>query len=169
MLQRQVYRMSKAGSIKDLTLQTEDLSAPRSDEVCVQVKAVGLNFADIFAMQGLYSATPQGSFIPGLVFSGVVIAVGEGVTEWKVGDRVMGATKFGGYVSHINIGHRYIIPLPGAWSFEEGAGYLVQGLTAYYALTRLGNLQIGRASCRERVCMSCVVVSMQHERCDVET
>src|SRR5688500_15621335 len=55
----------------------------------------------------------------------------------------MGATKFGGYVSHINIGHRYIIPLPEAWSFEEGAGYLVQGLTAYYALTRLGNLQEG--------------------------
>lgn len=141
MLQRQVYRMPRAGSISDLRLQTEELPAPAPDEVCVQVHAVGLNFADIFAMQGLYSATPQGSFIPGLEFSGVVIAVGEGVKEWKAGDRVMGATKFGGYVSHINIGHRYIIRLPEAWTFEEGAGYLVQGLTAYYALTRLGNLQ----------------------------
>lgn len=143
MLQRQVYRMPRAGSIKDLSLQTEDLSQPGKDEVCVQVKAVGLNFADIFAMQGLYSATPKGSFIPGLEFSGVVIAVGAGVTGWKAGDRVMGATKFGGYVSHINIGQRYIIALPEGWSFEEGAGYLVQGLTAYYALTKLGNLQPG--------------------------
>jgi NADPH:quinone reductase-like Zn-dependent oxidoreductase len=143
MLQRQVYRMSRAGSIRDLMLQTEDLREPGPDEVCVEVKAVGLNFADIFAMQGLYSATPQGSFIPGLEFSGVVIKTGEAVTQWKAGDRVMGATKFGGYVSHINIGHRYLIPLPDGWTFEEGAGYLVQGLTAYYALTRLGNLLEG--------------------------
>jgi NADPH:quinone reductase-like Zn-dependent oxidoreductase len=143
MIQRQVYRMPKAGSIKDLKLLTEDLGPPRTGEVCVQVQAVGLNFADIFAMQGLYSATPQGSFIPGLEFSGEIIAVGDEVREWKVGDKVMGATRFGGYVSHINIHHRYVIPLPPGWSFEEGAGFLVQGLTAYYALTELGNLQPG--------------------------
>jgi alcohol dehydrogenase len=55
----------------------------------------------------------------------------------------MGATKFGGYVSHINIHHRYVIPLPAGWSYDEGAGFLVQGLTAYYALTALGNLRKG--------------------------
>jgi alcohol dehydrogenase len=65
------------------------------------------------------------------------------VQEWKPGDKVMGATKFGGYASHINIHHRYVLPLPAAWSFKEGAGFLVQGLTAYYALTVLGNLQPG--------------------------
>ena len=142
-IERQVYRMPKAGSIKNLKLQTEVLEEPKAHEVCVKVKAIGLNFADIFAMQGLYSATPPGSFIPGLEFSGEIIAVGEAVKEWKVGDKVMGATKFGGYVSHINIHHRYVISLPTGWSFEEGAGFLVQGLTAYYALTALGNLQKG--------------------------
>ncbi|GEO07031.1 alcohol dehydrogenase [Adhaeribacter aerolatus] len=143
MIQRQVYRMPQAGSIKNLKLQTEDLAPPLAGEVGVQVNAIGLNFADIFAMQGLYSATPKGSFIPGLEFSGEIISVGTGVTEWKVGDKVMGATKFGGYVSHLNIHHRYVIPLPAGWTFEEGAGFLVQGLTAYYALTELGNLQPG--------------------------
>ncbi|WP_162056203.1 alcohol dehydrogenase catalytic domain-containing protein [Pontibacter pamirensis] len=143
MLERQVYRMPKAGSITDLKLLTEQLEQPKANEVCVKVKAVGLNFADIFAMQGLYSATPAGPFIPGLEFSGEVVAVGNEVEEWKVGDKVMGATKFGGYVSHINIHHRYVLPLPADWSFEEGAGFLVQGLTAYYALTELGNLQKG--------------------------
>ncbi|KAA3438040.1 alcohol dehydrogenase catalytic domain-containing protein [Rufibacter hautae] len=143
MLLRQVYRMPNAGSIHDLSLQTEQLGRPKAHEVCIQVKAIGLNFADIFAMQGLYSATPEGSFIPGLEFSGVVVAVGSAVEEWQVGDRVMGATKFGGYVSHLNIHHRYVIALPPSWSFEEGAGFLVQGLTAYYALTQLGNLQPG--------------------------
>ncbi|GAB3815697.1 alcohol dehydrogenase catalytic domain-containing protein [Pontibacter rugosus] len=143
MLERQVYRMPKAGSIKNLQLVNEPLGEPQADEVCVQVKAVGLNFADIFAMQGLYSATPKGSFIPGLEFSGEVVATGAAVEEWKVGDRVMGVTKFGGYVSHININRRYVIPLPTDWNFEEGAGFLVQGLTAYYALTALGNLKEG--------------------------
>lgn len=143
MIERQVYRMPKAGSIKNLQQQTETLAAPKADEVCVQVKAIGLNFADIPAMQGLYSATPAGSFIPGLEFAGEIIAVGSAVPQWKVGDKVMGATKFGGYVSHINSHHRYIIPLPDSWSFEEGAGFLVQGLTAYYALTVLGSLQKG--------------------------
>lgn len=143
MIQRQVYRMSKAGSIKDLKLQTENLDKPKADEVCVLVRAVGLNFADISVMHGLYSATPKGSIIPGLEYSGEIIAVGESVKEWKIGDKVMGVTKFGGYVSHINIHHRYVIPLPENWSFEEGAGFLVQGVTAYYALVVLGNLQKG--------------------------
>ncbi|GAA4415674.1 medium chain dehydrogenase/reductase family protein [Nibrella viscosa] len=135
--------MPKAGSINDLTRQPDTLPQPGADEVCVQVKAIGLNFADIFAMQGLYSATPKGAFIPGLEFAGEVLAVGEAVQDLKPGDRVMGATRFGGYVSHLNIHHRYVVPLPADWSFEEGAGFLVQGLTAYYALTELGNLQRG--------------------------
>lgn len=135
--------MPKAGSISSLKLQTEVLEQPKDGEVCVRVKAIGLNFADIFAMQGLYKATPPGSFIPGLEFSGEIIAVGEGVNSLKAGDLIMGATKFGGYVSHINIDHRYVIALPDGWSLEEGAGFLVQGLTAYYALTALGNLQKG--------------------------
>lgn len=143
MITRQVYRMPKAGSIKNLQLQTETIAAPNADEVCVKVKAIGLNFADIPAMQGLYSATPKGPFIPGLEFAGEIVAVGANAGAWKPGDKVMGATKFGGYVSHLNSQHRYVVPLPEGWSFEEGAGFLVQGLTAYYALTVLGSLQKG--------------------------
>ncbi|RDC64435.1 alcohol dehydrogenase catalytic domain-containing protein [Adhaeribacter pallidiroseus] len=143
MMQRQVYRMPKAGSIDYLKLQTEILAPPKPDEVCVMVKAIGLNFADIFAMQGLYSATPKGSFVPGLEYSGEIIAVGAEVKNWQVGDKVMGVTKFGGYASHLNSHYRYVVPLPEDWSFAEGAGFLVQGLTAYYALLELGNLQPG--------------------------
>ena len=145
MVERRVYRMSMAGSVKNLTLQTEVLAEPKRDEVCVRVEAIGLNFADIFSMQGLYPAAPKVSLIPGLEFSGEIIATGSAVEGWKAGDNVMGVTKFGGYVSHINIHHRYVVPLPSGWSFEQGAGFLVQGLTAYYALTQLGNLQRGMA------------------------
>ncbi|HEV7331500.1 MAG TPA: alcohol dehydrogenase catalytic domain-containing protein [Flavisolibacter sp.] len=143
MLERKVYRMAKTGSIRDLKRERGTLPPPAPDEVTVSVKAIGLNFADVFAMQGLYKAAPKTDFIPGLEFAGEISAVGNNVKEWQVGDRVMGATKFGGYVSHINSHHRYVLPLPEAWSFEEGAGFLVQGLTAWYALKELGNLQKG--------------------------
>ena len=136
--------MPKAGNTDQLTLQQESLSDPGDDEVQVEVKAIGLNFADIFAMQGLYEATPKGSFIPGLEFSGLVSKVGKGVDEWSVGDRVMGATKFGGYVSGLNHHKRYLTKLPDEWSFEQGAGFVVQGLTAFYALRELGNLKKGQ-------------------------
>lgn len=143
MMERIVYRMAKAGSIGNLKQQKETIGKPGPGEVCVKVHAIGLNFADIFAIQGLYSATPKGAFIPGLEFSGEVIAAGDGVADLKIGSRVMGATRFGGYVSHLNIHHQYVVPLPHHWSYEEGAGFLVQGLTAWYALSELGSLQRG--------------------------
>jgi NADPH:quinone reductase-like Zn-dependent oxidoreductase len=56
----------------------------------------------------------------------------------------MGVTRFGAYTSHLNIDHRYVLPLPEDWTFEEGASYLVQALTAYYGLKELGNIQPGQ-------------------------
>ncbi|MFY0654756.1 MAG: zinc-binding dehydrogenase [Cyclobacteriaceae bacterium] len=135
------YSSNKAGSIANLKLEEVEIGAPAKGEVQVAVKAVGLNFADIFAMHGLYSATPKGKFTPGLEFSGVVEGVGEDVSNFKEGDRVMGVTKFGGYTDRINHDHRYVTLMKDDWSFEEGAAYLVQGLTAYYALVSLGDIQ----------------------------
>ncbi len=131
----------KAGNIKNLTIIEEELDPPRSGEVQIAVKAIGLNFADIFAIWGLYSATPKGAFTPGLEYAGIVAAVGDDVWGFEIGDRIMGITRFGGYASQLNIDHRYVVPLPVEWSFEGGASYLVQVLTAYYALFNLGGLQ----------------------------
>lgn len=137
------YVMSKAGSISNLKLTEVEVGEPAEGEVQVSVKAIGLNFADIFAMHGLYSATPKGRFVPGLEFSGVVEKVGTNVQGFELGSRVMGVTKFGGYTDRVNHDHRYLMPIKEDWSFEEGASYLVQGLTAYYALVSLGNIQNG--------------------------
>lgn len=142
MIQRKVYCL-KAGNMKNLKLKEEKLDAPSPGEVSVAVKAIGLNFADIFAMFGLYSATPKGVFVPGLEYAGTIVAIGEGVTSVKIGDQVMGVTKFGAYATHLNIGQEYVIPLPNDWNFQEGAAYLVQVLTAYYGLTHLGHLAKG--------------------------
>ena len=134
----------KSGSLKNMQIREEALPAPAPGEVQVAVKAVGLNFADVFAIWGLYKAAPKTEYTPGLEYSGVVEAVGEGVTQLHPGDRVMGVTRFGGYTTGLNIDARYVIPLPAGWDYPTGASYLVQTLTAYYGMSMLGNLQRGQ-------------------------
>ena len=141
-MEKRSYQL-KAGNLKNLKLVTSEVIPPKADEVLVDVKAIGLNFADVFAIWGLYSATPKGVFTPGLEFSGIIQSVGENVTNHKVGDRVMGVTKFGGYSDKITIGKEYVIKINDEWTFQEGAAYLVQVLTAHYGLKNLGNLQAG--------------------------
>jgi len=140
-VKRQVWKTPKAGAIKRLVLTEESLPTLKEGEVRIAVKAVGLNFADIFALTGLYSATPVGAFIPGLEFSGIIEAVAGDVDNLKVGDKVMGVTRFGGYASHIHSATQYLQPLPKDWSFEQGAAYLVQTLTAWYALMEQGQFK----------------------------
>ena len=135
--------MSKAGDLRRLKLQDDPVGNLEPGEAIVQVRAVGLNFADVFAIKGLYSATPKGPFIPGLEFAGEVLEVSDGVTHIGPGDRVMGVTRFGGYVDHIRINAGYLTHLPADWSFEEGAAFPVQALTAYYGLVFLAHLQEG--------------------------
>jgi NADPH:quinone reductase-like Zn-dependent oxidoreductase len=140
MRKRKSYRL-KSGNIANLKIIEESLPDPEDNEVSVGVRSIGLNFADLFAIWGLYGATPKGEFVPGLDYSGIITAVGKKGSNVKIGDRVMGIIRFGAYTTHLNIDHRYVIPLPGDWSFPEGAGFLVQMLTAYYGLINLGNLQ----------------------------
>jgi alcohol dehydrogenase len=140
-MERLAYKINKAGSINNLKLVTENLSDPANNELTVQVNAIGLNFADIFAIQGLYSATPKESFVPGLEYSGIIFKKGKDVTEFEIGDKVMGAIRFGAYTNYLNINKNYILKLPYGWSFEEGAAFTVQSLTAYYSLVELGNIK----------------------------
>ncbi|MCB0595802.1 MAG: zinc-binding dehydrogenase [Lewinellaceae bacterium] len=139
---RHAYRLH-SGSLSKMKLVEEQLPDPGPGEATIAVKAIGLNFADIFAIWGLYSATPAGEFVPGLEYAGVVARVGAGVTHLREGDEVMGVIRFGAYATHLNIDARYVLPLPQGWSFEEGAAYPVQVLTAYYALKELGAIRQG--------------------------
>ena len=134
----------RAGNLADLKIQTIGLAPPAVGEVQIAVRAIGLNFADVFAIWGLYGATPKGAFTPGLEYSGIIQAVGEGITHLRPGDRIMGVTRFGAYTTHLNIDARYAIPLPSDWDFNTGAAYLVQTLTAYYGMATLGAMQRGQ-------------------------
>jgi alcohol dehydrogenase len=120
---------------------TENIPEPAAHEVHVAVRAIGLNFADVFTILGLYRAAPKRNGIPGIEFSGEIVSCGTNVTDLRPGDRVMGSIRFGAYVTDLTIDYRYVVRIPGDWSYEEGASFIVQALTAYYALVPLGNLQ----------------------------
>ncbi|MEZ5458940.1 MAG: zinc-binding dehydrogenase [Steroidobacteraceae bacterium] len=140
---RRAWRIDRAGSLDRLRCVEEALPPPARGEVRLRVAAIGLNFADAFACQGLYSATPEGSFIPGLECAGTVDAVGEGVTGWHVGDAALALTRFGGYATALNVDVRYLHAVPRGWTIEQAAAWPVQALTAWYGLVQLGNVQQG--------------------------
>ncbi len=146
---RRLWRISSAGSLDRLKLVEEALPDPPPGEARLRVEAVGLNFADVFACQGLYSATPSGTFTPGLECAGVVEALGparpeEPAPAIRVGDRVAVLTRFGGYATALNFDLRYAVPFPAAWSTAEAAAWPVQALTAWYGLVPLGGLRPGQ-------------------------
>ncbi|NOX65767.1 MAG: zinc-binding dehydrogenase [Chlorobi bacterium] len=140
-MNRLIYKIDKTGSLGNLKLHEENLPFPKENEVTIEVKSIGLNFADIFAMLGLYSATPKTPFIPGLEYSGIITQKGERVNNFNIDDKVMGLTRFGAYSNFLNIDSSYLIQLPEIWNYEDGAAFLVNGLTAYYALIELGNIK----------------------------
>ncbi|KAM9346503.1 synaptic vesicle membrane protein VAT-1 homolog [Symphorus nematophorus] len=113
----------------------------KAGEVLVRVKACGLNFADLMARQGLYDRLPSPPVTPGMECSGVVEAVGEEVTDRKVGDKVMVLTRFGLWqeVAVVPVSHTFLIPE--GMSFEEAAALPVNYITAYMMLFDFGNLR----------------------------
>jgi alcohol dehydrogenase len=143
---RRAWRIDRAGSLDRLRLVEEPLAPPSAGEARVRVTAVGLNFADAFACLGLYSATPSGSFVPGLECAGVVESVGapvDGRPRFVPGDRVIVLTRFGGYASALNSDTRYLHPIPAGWTDAEAAAWPVQALTAWYGVFRLGEARAG--------------------------
>ena len=145
-MKRRAWKTEKAGRIDRLRLVEETLGTLKSDCVRVRVRAAGLNFADIFALTGLYSATPKGAFTPGLEVSGEVLEIGETVAPSAIapGRRVMGCIRFGGYADMVDVPASQLQVIPEDWSFEQGAAFPAQTLTAWYALSTLGSVAPGQ-------------------------
>lgn len=143
---RTAWQLPRAGSLHRLARRDDSLPDPGPGEARLRVEAIGLNFADLFAAQGLYSATPQGAFVPGLECAGVVEAVGPplaGAATPPVGARVVALTRFGAYATALNVRSAYLHPVPSGWTSVQAAAWPVQGLTAWYGLVPLGGVQAG--------------------------
>ena len=131
------------GPIEDLVIEEWDDPSPGDDEVLIDVRAAGLNFADILNVAGKYQVRTPTPFIPGNEAAGIVSAVGSKVTRFEVGDHVIGALRGGAYAERALAAERMTIPLPEALSFEQGAAYSVAYGTSYHALRQGADLRPG--------------------------
>jgi len=129
-------RIHKTGGPEVLQWEEVSIAAPAAGECQLRHKAVGLNYIDTYHRTGLYPL-PMPSGI-GLEAAGVVEAVGPGVTEFKVGDRVAYANgPLGAYSEVKNHPADRLVKVPDGISFEQAASMMLQGLTVQYLLRRL--------------------------------
>jgi NADPH:quinone reductase-like Zn-dependent oxidoreductase len=127
-------------------LEVQDRPEPRlgNGDVLIDVRAAGINFADVMARLGLYPDAPKPPCVIGYEVAGTVAAVGDGVDgRFAVGDRVAAPVRFGGYAERVAVGAVGAIALPEHLSFEQGAAIPVNYATAWEGIVRVGNVQPG--------------------------
>lgn len=131
------------GPVENLSIETCDDPVPGDEQIAFDVKAAGLNFADLLIIAGKYQVRPPLPFIPGNEASGTVTAVGRNVSRFKPGDRVIGALRGGAFAEKAVVDERLAISLPEKMSFEQGAAYSVAYGTSYHALKQGARLRGG--------------------------
>jgi NADPH2:quinone reductase len=132
------------GGPEVLALASRPDPSPARGEVRVRVHATAVNRADLLQRMGLYPAPADApADIPGLEYAGVVDALGEGVTDVVVGDRVFGLAPGGTYAEELVVHARAVAPLPAHLSFTEGAAIPEAFITAYDAMVSQGALAAG--------------------------
>jgi NADPH2:quinone reductase len=136
-------RIHEHGDPSVMQWEAIDLPAPDLGEAQVRHHAVGLNFIDVYHRTGLYPVPSLPSGL-GMEAAGVVVSVGEGVTEVAQGDRVAYATPpVGAYAEARNLSADRLVKLPETISFEQAAAMMLQGMTAEYLLRRTHAVQAG--------------------------
>ena len=126
-------------------LSLKDIPVPEvgKGEVLVRVSAASVNFPDLLMSQGKYQMKPELPFTQGMECAGIVEAVGEGVTEFAPGDRVVGGNKTGAFAENAVLPVGGLSRVPETMELAEAAAYPAAYLTAYVALVRRANLQAG--------------------------
>ncbi|WP_273241575.1 NADPH:quinone oxidoreductase family protein [Hyphomonas atlantica corrig.] len=126
-------------------LSLKDIPVPEAGkgEVLVRVSAASVNFPDLLMSHGKYQMKPELPFTQGMECAGIVEAVGEGVTEFAPGDRVVGGNKTGAFAENAVLPVGGLSRVPETMELAEAAAYPAAYLTAYVALVRRANLQAG--------------------------
>lgn len=131
------------GPIDDLTVTELPDPVPASDELVIDVAYASVNYPDTLIVQGLYQVKPTPPFVPGHECSGRVSAVGSGVTNFKVGDRVYVSTGIGGFSEKVCVKAFRVKPMPDSMSMQDAALLSVTYITSLHALKDQGQLKAG--------------------------
>ena len=126
-------RIHETGGPEKLHAEDIAVPTPAAGEVRIQVEAAGLNFIDTYQRSGLY-AVPL-PFTLGAEIAGIVSALGAGVTEFALGDRVATAKASGGYAAEALAPAAHVVKIPAGVATSTAAALMLQGLTAHYLVT----------------------------------
>ncbi len=138
----------KAGGYDQLQFVSENDPKPQNNEILIRVIATGVNYADVCVRLGVYESAKTyvgWPITPGFEVSGEVEAVGSQVKNFKMGDKVIGFTRFNGYSTKIALPEDQVMKLPKGFQVEEAAGFPAVFLTAYYALKQIIIIREGSA------------------------
>jgi NADPH2:quinone reductase len=122
--------IERFGGVEEMQLVEREAGDPGPGKLLVDVSVVGVNFRDIYEREGRYGGEPP--LILGAEGAGVVSAVGDGVTDVAVGDRVVWANAPGSYAEQVLVPAERAVPVPDGLSDEIAAAALLQGMTAHY-------------------------------------
>ncbi len=125
--------LQKYGSTQEAFVVKETkIPTPKEDEVLIKVKYSGLNFADVIARRGMYPDAPKNPALLGYDVSGEISAVGEKVTEFKIGQQVVAMTRFGGYAEYAVTNKNGVAVVPDGYDMAAATVLATQACTAYY-------------------------------------
>ncbi|HEV2651718.1 MAG TPA: NADPH:quinone oxidoreductase family protein [Rhizomicrobium sp.] len=131
------------GPPEEMELRDLPSPAPGKNQVLITVKACGVNFPDVLMLADKYQFKPPLPFPPGGEIAGVVKALGEGVTNVKVGDRVAVSVGNGGFAEEVLADARRVVPVPANVDFDVASAFIVTYGTSYHALKDRARLKPG--------------------------
>ena len=126
-----------------LTWKELPTPAPAKGQVLIRIQAASLNFPDLLIVQNKYQFKPELPFVPGSEYAGVIEAVGEGVTELKVGQMVACLSGTGGFATHTLAPAKLCMPLPPGFPPVDAAAFIMIYATSHHALLDRGQLKAG--------------------------
>lgn len=138
-----VITFEQYGGPEVLQYIEQERPKPGDNEVLVEVKAIGINYADTARREGQYVVPTPLPYVPGSEVAGVVAEVGSKVTKFQVGMRVSALIESGGYADFVTLDENGLIPIPEGVDFEQAVALPLQGLSAYHILKTMGRLAPG--------------------------
>jgi NADPH2:quinone reductase len=131
------------GDVGGLTVEDVPAPAPGPEQVAIQVRATGVNYADAIMVAGRYQTKPDLPFSPGLETAGVVAACGEGVSRFRPGDRVMAIVPYGGMAEVALAAEAETFRIPDGMGFDEAGAFPIAYISSHVALRWQGRLEAG--------------------------
>ena len=119
--QMQVVEISAPGGPEVLRIATRPLPRPQAGEVLIKVVAAGVNGPDLMQRKGLYPPPAGAPDLPGLEVSGTIVAAGDQVRRWTIGDQLTALTNGGGYAEYCTVDARHCLPIPKGIELRDAA------------------------------------------------